>query len=519
MVVKNVAAFRSRYGNGPRVVGTFAGALGNDGQLTIVHDARNRLLSSFHYRDSDDWPNRADGGGATLEVIEPAGDLNDPDNWRSSREYGGTPGAAGAGPLPGVVVNEVLTNTDAPAVDSIELFNPTLQAVNLGGWYLSDTAANYRAYRIPDGTTIAAGGYLLFNETTLGFALDGEGDDVWLLQADPSSRRLTRFVDRVEFEAAPTGESWGRWPNGAPFAALYPMASATPGAANSGPRAGPVVINEVMYAPGAGGTEFVELRNLTGADVPLDDWRFTAGIDFEFPAGAVIPADGYLLLVADDPDAFRAAYGIPGTVPVLGPYAIGGFLNVLDNAGERLTLSRPGDGDVMYEVGRVRYGNAAPWAAANETGASLAKRASAGWGDAAANWDAEPGGGSPGRDNFGGAPQRRRARPPRLLQQQRRRRPRRRRRLLRRLRRRFRQAGPGRQRPRLCGQRHQLQPRHQRRHDRRRRPAAGGHAHRRRLPGQHRQRRLLEQRARTDVGDRPPRRWRRWRRPRHAAVR
>jgi hypothetical protein len=218
VVVKNLAAFRSRYGNGPRVLGTFTGSLGNDGQLTILRDARNQLLSGFHYNDSGDWPGRADGGGATLEVIDPAGDYNDPHNWRSSREYNGTPGAAGSGPVPGVVINEVLTNTDAPALDSVELFNPSNFPVDVSGWYLSDSSADYRRYRLPDGTTLAPGGYLLLNETTLGFSLDGEGDDVWLMQADAVTHKLTRFADRVELDAAATGESWGRWASGSPEA-------------------------------------------------------------------------------------------------------------------------------------------------------------------------------------------------------------------------------------------------------------------------------------------------------------
>lgn len=406
VVVKNVAAFRSRYGAGPRILGTYSGNLGNDGQLTILQDARRNVISSFRYSDSGDWPNRADGGGASIEVIDPAGDYNDPDTWRSSREFGGTPGAPGSGPVPGVVINEVLTNTDLPALDAIELFNPTLQPVDLGGWYLSDSATNYRKFRIPAGTVVAPGGYLVFEENALGFALDGEGDDVWLMQAEPGSNRLTRFVDRVEFGAAPTGESWGRWPDGLPFAALYPMGSRTIGGENTGTRVGPVVINEVLYAPAAGGQEFIELRNLTDAQVSLDGWRFTAGIDFEFPAGTVIAAQGYLVIAGGEPAELRAAYAIPDDVPVLGPFSIEGFLNVLDNAGERLTLSRPGEtGGDWYEVERVRYGNAAPWPPeAGGSGASLARRNSRTWVDAAANWAAEPSGGSPGRANFGGAP-------------------------------------------------------------------------------------------------------------------
>jgi hypothetical protein len=307
-----------------------------------------------------------------------------------------------------VIVNEVLTDTDPPVQDAIELYNPTAAAVDLGGWYLSDSAANYRLYRIPAGTTIAPGGYLVFNEQTLGFSLDSDGDDVWLMQSNPATGRLTRFVDRVEFGAARDGESLGRWPNGSADASFYPMASTTAGAANSGPRVGPVVINEIMYAPAADGQEFIELRNLTGADVSLAGWQFTAGIDYTFPAGAVIPANGYLLLVGGDTGDFRAANAVPDEVPVYGPYTIGGFLNVLDNAGERLVLSRPGVAGVggkvpMFEVDRVRYDSTTPWPVLPaDGGSSIARRNSATWGDTPLNWGAESDGGSPGTANFGG---------------------------------------------------------------------------------------------------------------------
>ena len=35
------------------------------------------------------WPDRADGNGSSLEVIDTAGNYNDPRNWRSSTEYAG----------------------------------------------------------------------------------------------------------------------------------------------------------------------------------------------------------------------------------------------------------------------------------------------------------------------------------------------------------------------------------------------------------------------------------------------
>ena len=71
----------------------------------------------------------------------------------------GSPGRAD----PSVVyVNEVLTHTDPPQQDAIELFNPGLSPVDISGWYLTDDKSTPAKFRIPDGTVIEAKGYLVF---------------------------------------------------------------------------------------------------------------------------------------------------------------------------------------------------------------------------------------------------------------------------------------------------------------------------------------------------------------------
>ena len=62
-------------------------------------------------------------------------------------------------PLTSVVINEVLTHTDPPLEDAIELANLTAVPVNIGGWYLSDSQSQLQKFRIPDGTVIPAGGF------------------------------------------------------------------------------------------------------------------------------------------------------------------------------------------------------------------------------------------------------------------------------------------------------------------------------------------------------------------------
>jgi len=289
VVAANIAAFQARYGLGAPLTGQFSGSLSNGGEAFVLADQTGATIQSFRYDDSGDWPGRADGNGSTLEILDPAGDYSDGGNWRSSNEYGGSPGAAGTGPIVDVVVNEVLTHTDPPTVDAIELHNITAAAVDISGWYLSDASPEFAKFRIPDGTILGAGEYVVFDESDFNasgqptdFALNGaHGDDVWLLAVDGAGR-LVRFADHAEFGAALNGESFGRWPNGS--GEMYPMSAWTREAANAGPRVGPVLLTEVMYNPDATlvmpQVDFVA----TGFDVDADGFSYADDISDTYNA-------------------------------------------------------------------------------------------------------------------------------------------------------------------------------------------------------------------------------------------
>ncbi|MHC4717404.1 MAG: lamin tail domain-containing protein, partial [Planctomycetota bacterium] len=160
-----------------------------------------------------------------------------------------------------VVINEVLANSDGGAGDWVELHNLTDQPVDVGGWWLSDLPYIPARWRIPDGTEIGAGGYVVFNERDhFGgtFGLDAGGE--WIVLSDAGGGS----VDMQAFGNAEAGVTFGRHlsDDGVDFTAL---SAATMDAANADPLVGPVVINEVMYHPVDGEDEFIELHNVTGA--------------------------------------------------------------------------------------------------------------------------------------------------------------------------------------------------------------------------------------------------------------
>lgn len=95
VLVKNPDAFRSRYGNSATIVGPYSGNLSNGGERITLIDASGAVIRDFTYDDAAPWPTSPDGGGTTLNVLDVAGDLNDPANWRVSADRGGSPGFAG----------------------------------------------------------------------------------------------------------------------------------------------------------------------------------------------------------------------------------------------------------------------------------------------------------------------------------------------------------------------------------------------------------------------------------------
>jgi hypothetical protein len=159
---------------------------------------------------------------------------------------------------PPVVINEVLagnatTNLD-PAYTNyspwIELYNAGGSAVNLGGYRLSDDAANPAGYALPANTNIAAGGRLVvwYDELATGlhtaYSLDMRGDTIALFMPDGT------LVDSLTFGAQLVDVAYGRTNDGAGDWAYFD--APTPGAANSGGLAGPARAARPAFSPPGG---------------------------------------------------------------------------------------------------------------------------------------------------------------------------------------------------------------------------------------------------------------------------
>ena len=414
IIARNAAKFAERY---PFVTlhGLYTGKLDNSGERFALLSAGGAPIFDFSYDDVSPWPLTADGLGSSLVPIVPSVHVTpgDPATWRSSSGIGGSPGADDpALGIPGIIINEVLTNSTLPLIDSIELHNPTAAPVAITDWWLTDDSTVPKKYRIP-ATTIPAGGYVTFTEAQFNptpglgtsFSFSSNGEQACLFSGDASGN-LTGYARFFTYQAADENVSFGRYVNSVGEESFPAQSARTPGAANAGPRIGPLVINEIQYFPAVGLDEYVEIRNVSASAVnlwdpanPTNTWKLT-GLDFVFPANTTIPAGGYALIVGLSPSAFRTKYAIPASVQI---FATAGILN---NSGQRLTLEKPAPPYVngaqtvvpFVIVDSVRYSSVAPWqSGAAGGGSSLQRSSGSSFADDPANWGT--GGLTPGAPN------------------------------------------------------------------------------------------------------------------------
>lgn len=428
VATNNVPDFQSRYGNSVRIAagddgeggdgGEFGGSLNNSGELVVLRNPTGQIVQRFEFFDRGEWPTRADGRGSSLELIDPLSDANDPKSWRASGEYGGSPGTAGVGMLQDVIINELLTHTDLPEIDTVELYNRTDEQRDMTGWYLTDESETLSRFQFSANQgLIHSNDYLVLDENDLGYALRGqEADDLYLIEADAIGRPI-RFVDAVEFAATQNGVSLGRWNNA--DGELFPMFEQTFEDTNTGPLIGPVVISEIQYhpqVPSAGpllqnDLEFIEITNRSGVPLGIGQWRLHSAVEFVFPDATVISAGATQLIVGFDPNnnvkrnAFLAAYQLPNETRLLGPYSDAEDPNPdqLDDAGETLILDRPEDplqlGLGYVLIDRVSYRSEGEgWPVdASGSGKSITRVDLEAYGDFGSSWRA----GAPTPDRIG----------------------------------------------------------------------------------------------------------------------
>jgi hypothetical protein len=301
----NPAAFAARY-PGAKVFDYFGGTLASGGERLAILDRMGRTVTAVTYDNANGWPKQTDGGGYSLQLIDPNGDPNSPANWRASTLLNGRPGLPLVTPPVGnILLNEIMASnvsavqngTNFP--DWLELHNSSSNTVDLANWSLSNSG-NTRKYVFPANTPLGADGYLVVwsdsatNDPGLhsGFHLTRSGDKVFLYDAN------TNRVDAVSFGQQVTDMSLGR------ISGQWQLTLPTPGAGNAAAPLDAITnisINEWMAYPLPGTTSWIELFNCSSnAPVALRGLYLAATNSlFQVRTFAFLPPRGFLQCFAE----------------------------------------------------------------------------------------------------------------------------------------------------------------------------------------------------------------------------
>ena len=379
---RDAAALQAR--QAPRALGGWKGSLKNRGGILTLTNRTGRLVFSVHYKDGRGangglWPERPDGDGPSLELIQPHPDAHRPWYWAPSRAPGGTPGrensrwfrpdAARSAPRPNLRIDEYRLDDPGAFVEilnegetvKLEGFRLTSHPRGEGGLPLAGSAAKGKPALVkladarplveaPAGEEPPAPDDGAAEPAKTGKKKkkkkDGAPERLFLVETATGE-----MVDSVKLRlGAPAGGSFGIEPQGGN---LVTYEKSTPGQPNAAPPASDLVIHEIHYngQTGSPDEEFVEIMNRGKAAVRLGGWKVDRAISFSFPDGASLPAGGYAV-VAGNPEKIRAGLGKAEAALVFGP-----FSGKLANSGEAIVLEDP-RGD---EADRVRYGDRTPW--------------------------------------------------------------------------------------------------------------------------------------------------------------
>lgn len=125
VLCRDTLAFKALHPEVTNFMGNIDFGFSSDGELLRLYNAEEVLLDTVHYLNSAPWPPQANGGGPSLELIQPSLDNALPQNWMASAGYG-TPGA----------MNSLLSNTKELAKPytslTISAFpNPATSVVNI----------------------------------------------------------------------------------------------------------------------------------------------------------------------------------------------------------------------------------------------------------------------------------------------------------------------------------------------------------------------------------------------------
>jgi len=207
-------------------------AVSSSGGILFMFDGDGTLIDSIEYQAAE--------SNISFEQY-PDGE----DNYvLSDQPSPAMPNQLSSGPSVSLFINEILADNKDTIQDPdgtgfpdwIELYNPNAFSVDLGGMYLADDVSRSTQWRIPEGVSIEANGFLLIwadddeeqGPTHATFKLSSGGEAVALFDKDIFGNLL---IDLVAFDAQSEDVSYCRETDGSSVFKAFD--SPTPGISNA----------------------------------------------------------------------------------------------------------------------------------------------------------------------------------------------------------------------------------------------------------------------------------------------
>lgn len=233
---------------------------------------------------------------------------------------------------PPILISEVMTanrstvtSLSGALCDWVELYNPTDEAISLGGLYLASDTEDRMQYRLPD-ITLGAGERIVIR-CSGGNAPDGEAPISLPRGGCPVilSGAAGNVIAQVEVPRMEPDRTWALRDDGSYEASAEP----SPGYANTHDgylafRAtqtvtGPLIISEVMPSNAkylqqddAEFYDWLELKNISDDPIRLSDYRLSDDPDklnmFALPDVTLQPGEHYIIICSGYPDLTTGKY-------------------------------------------------------------------------------------------------------------------------------------------------------------------------------------------------------------------
>ncbi len=239
-------------------------SLNNAGDDLVLKDTGLIVIDKVMY--TDEWYNDPvkQDGGYTLELINPLDPCSDQSNWTASNWIiGGTPGAQNS-------VQDLTADTQIPTLVNTIATAPNLLELTFSEGMDSTSLAN-SLFTVNPTLTIA--NYSILSNYVSGMTIT--------FNENITASQL------YDFTLAPVADCWLNSTNVSGQFALADL-----------PVPGDLVINELLFDPGTGGTDFIELYNRSSKVLDLKDYSI-ASFDNDTISNIKTITSNYVLMPGD----------------------------------------------------------------------------------------------------------------------------------------------------------------------------------------------------------------------------